>query len=52
MKNKTSKTYNLQANKNNQMQKRKRKKEIEFSMSTTLHDAQLSCSLSPFAFHP
>jgi hypothetical protein len=50
MKNKTSKAYNLQANKNNQMQKRTTK--IELSMSTTLHDAQESYSLSPFAFHP
>jgi hypothetical protein len=50
MKNKTSKAYNLQANKNNQMQKRIA--EIELSTSTTLRDAQLSCSLSPSAFHP
>jgi hypothetical protein len=30
---------------------KKRTKEIELSTSTTLHDAQLSHSLSPFAFH-
>jgi hypothetical protein len=50
MKNKTSKAYNQQANKNDQMQKRTR--EIELLTSTTLHDAQPSRSLSPFAFHP
>jgi len=50
MNNKPSKAYNLQVNKNNQMQKKT--KEFGLSMSTTLHDAQPSCSLSSFAFHP
>jgi hypothetical protein len=50
MNNKPSKAYNLQVNKNNQMQKRTKK--FGLSMSTTLHDAQPSCSLSSFAFHP
>jgi hypothetical protein len=50
MNTKTSKAYNLQANKNNQMQKRTTK--FELLASTTLKDAQPSCSLSPSAFHP
>ncbi len=50
MNNKPSKAYNLQLNKNNQMQKIT--KEFGLSTSTTLHDAQPSCSLSSFAFHP
>jgi hypothetical protein len=50
MNNKTSKIYNLQANKNNQMQKRITK--FGISTSTTFNDAQPSCSLSPSAFHP
>jgi hypothetical protein len=50
MNNKTSKTYNLQANKNNQMQKKTTK--FGISTSTTLNDAQPSCSLLPSTFHP
>jgi len=50
MNNKPSKAYSLQVNKNNEMQKRT--KEFGLSMSTTLHDAQPSCSLSSLAFHP
>ncbi len=49
MNNKPSKAYTLQVNKNNQMQKKT--KEFGLSMSTTLHDAQPSCSLSYFAIH-
>jgi hypothetical protein len=49
MNNKPSKEYSLQVNKNNQMQKKT--KEFGLSMSTTLHDAQPSCSLSYFAIH-
>ncbi len=50
MKSNTSKTHNLQVNKTTKCEKKT--KEIELSASTTLHDAQPSHSLSPFAFHP
>jgi hypothetical protein len=48
MNNKTSKIYNLQANKNNQMQKRITK--FGISTSTTFNDAQpfVVCHLLPF----
>jgi len=50
LKNKTSNTSNLQANKNNQ--KFKKTTKTGLSASTTLHDAQPSCSLAPSASHP